>query len=224
MATFDDLWSIHPSLFRSTSSDAWISEALVRDTETLSKALQKSIADGSEISAPMDSASAIVTIPKPKASLSVGFGSDSETVPKPSTPSLAPSPRRKVTKRKSCASNRSRTMFITADPANFRQMVQQLTGVRYVNGQLPAAPVLKPEPQRPAGGFVSRLEGSLPTLDTSAFLLDHLQQQVIRGPVVAVGADAAMSFAPAVPAAYGGESGPDFGSFGCFPTLESWKV
>nr|DAD35724.1 TPA_asm: hypothetical protein HUJ06_006364 [Nelumbo nucifera] len=59
-----------------------------------------------------------------------------------------------------------------ADPANFRQMVQQVTGVQFGNSPVPG-PIFKPEPQRPG----TPLQGCLPTLNTSAFLLDNHQQQ-----------------------------------------------
>ena len=74
------------------------------------------------------------------------------------------------------------------------------------------SPVLKPEPQRPV---VS--QGCLPTLDTSAFLLEQ---------VVAV--RPSLNVVP--PALVGGSGGGgggggfDFESFSSFPTLESWKV
>ncbi|KAH1039737.1 hypothetical protein J1N35_041480 [Gossypium stocksii] len=56
--------------------------------------------------------------------------------------------------------------FIKADVANFRQMVQQVTGVHFCNAQMSLSLILKPEHQR---------LGYLPTLDTSAFLLDQHQ-------------------------------------------------
>lgn len=49
-------------------------------------------------------------------------------------------PSKKITKRKSRASKRSPTKYFTADPANFREMVQQVTGFQ--------AKLLKPEPKR----------------------------------------------------------------------------
>lgn len=93
----------------------------------------------------------------------------------------------KITKRKSRALKRNTTTtFIAADPANFRRMVQQVTGFSSVgNGQVPVAPLLKPEPQR----LFNRVQGCWPTLDTSAFLVGHhnkqQQQQHVVGPTYA---------------------------------------
>ncbi|MCI25842.1 hypothetical protein A2U01_0047033, partial [Trifolium medium] len=142
----------------------------------------------------------------------------------------------KISKRKSRASKRSQTTFITADPANFRQMVQQVTGVRFGAGSnVSMASVVKPEPHRVmgvtgGGRFSATGVGCLPTLDTSAFLLDHhRQQQTVVGP---------NSDGPEMsglgPVSFGqpndeggfGSAGLDFETFSsCFPTLESsWKV
>lgn len=127
-------------------------------------------------------------------------------------------------KRKPRASKRATTTYITADAAHFRQMVQQVTGFNFGSGGVgyaaPAAPVLKPEPQR----AVHRLQpsGCLPTLDTSAFLLDQNKT---------VGPTAATSLLPpaTVSAAAAGMTPPDAGGFDFdffsnFPTLESWKT
>lgn len=148
-------------------------------------------------------------------SSSGGNGSEAETVSKKRAtfPSVVGP---KITKRKSRASKRSPTTFITADPENFRQMVQQVTGVRFAAG---SNHVVKPEPHRPAG-VVNRLQTGcfLPTLDTSAFLLDHHNQQqgLGLGPT-------GVEFGP--PAVVAEASGPrfDFDGFSGFPTLESWN-
>ncbi|KAL6626373.1 hypothetical protein ACP70R_030099 [Stipagrostis hirtigluma subsp. patula] len=77
-------------------------------------------------------------------------------------------------KRKPRPSRRTQTTYITADPANFRRMVQEITGLAVVRSTsissitapAPAAataPSWTPPPQACA----------LPTLDTSAFLLDR---------------------------------------------------
>ncbi|CAK9188663.1 unnamed protein product [Ilex paraguariensis] len=172
MASSENLATMETWAFRPTFTDSWISEAFARDTETLTKALQKSLSNHSDI-VTNDMISPLFNMAKHETTSvqtpSVS-GSDHETGPKRRTGVTGG----KITKRKSRASKRTTTTFITADPANFRQMVQQVTGVRFGNGQLPVAPVLKPEPQRP----VNRLQYCLPTLDTSAFLLDHHQQVV----------------------------------------------
>jgi hypothetical protein len=86
---------------------------------------------------------------------------------------------------------------------------------------------LKPEPQRLGGRFQGG-GGCLPTLDTSAFLLDHHQQQVVMG-------SASGSSPGSGPVSFtqqpmmgdvgvGSSGGIDFDTFSSFPTLESWKV
>nr|XP_043621435.1 calmodulin-binding protein 25-like [Erigeron canadensis] len=116
----------------------------------------------------------------------------------------------KTTKRKSRASKRSMTTFIQADPANFRQMVQQVTGVKFEgnginNAQFPS--VIKPETVRQPY-INNKLQGLLPTLDTSAYLLDHHQSNNYRG---SSGSGLTQD----------GGVGNDFYAFSCFPTLES---
>ncbi|KAL6337650.1 hypothetical protein AAG906_037243 [Vitis piasezkii] len=218
MASSDNLASVDPWVFRHTFADSWISEAFARDTETLTKALQKSISNHPDNVACDTISPFLNDLLKPETaqtpSVSGVSGSDHETAPKRRT-AIPGAAGGKITKRKSRASKRSQTTFITADPANFRQMVQQVTGVRFGNSQLPVNPILKPEPKRPG----NRLLGCLPTLDTSEFLLDHHHQQVM-GPATAT--QGAMTFQPVV--ADGGATGLEFETFPSFPTLESWKV
>lgn len=208
-----ELWSLRP-----TFADSWISEAFARDTETLTKALQKSVSNTNTTTETVDS-DTISPFIKPETvqtpTVSGLSGSDPETAaPKRQRSTIPPTAGGKVSKRKSRASNKSQTTFITADPANFRQMVQQVTGVRFGKTQVTMPPmILKPEPQRPG----QRLPGGgcLPTLDTSAFLLDHNLPQV-----AVAGAGGNVSGLTGVP-----DCGAlDFDTFPCFPTLESWKV
>ncbi|GLT60131.1 hypothetical protein SLA2020_329120 [Shorea laevis] len=225
MASSENLAGIEPWAFRSPLADSWISEAFARDTETLTKALQKSLSgtavSDSVVSFPDVVKSGVAATP----TASTLSGSDPESfVPKRQRNGIAVSGG-KVTKRKSRATKRSQTTFITADPANFRQMVQQVTGVRFGNSQMPVAPILKPEPQRPGGARLTGVGGGLPTLDTSAFLLDHHQQSVAMGTVgsgVGFGSGP-LGFQASVGSDCGG-SGLDFETFQSFPTLESWKV
>lgn len=201
-----DPWASRPIPF----ADSWISEAFARDTETLSKALHMSLSsDHSDavVSPTYDDGNLLKT---GAVSQSVS-GSDVEPPPEPKRAGSIPA-NGKPTKRKSRASKRRTTTVITADPANFRQMVQQVTGARFVGGSTPpVAPVLKPEPQR----AVSRIQGCLPTLDTSAFLLDlHLPREAVPQ---------SLAVPPSGLVADSG-SGLDFNSFSSFPTLESWKV
>ncbi|KAI3676167.1 hypothetical protein L1987_85767 [Smallanthus sonchifolius] len=188
-------------MFRSSSTvtDSWYPDAFARETESaLTKALQQSFFSNpqqSEINHPISS-SFLVCSTTPSASTVTASGSGSEPETPGSKRNLGVS-LGKPAKRKSRVSKRSMTTFIQADPANFRQMVQQVTGVKLEgSGQLP---VVKPEPMRQQ--FINTLQGLLPTLDTSAYLL-HRQRQ-----------DNNTSQLP--------EGGVDFYSFPSFPTLES---
>lgn len=236
MASSDNLASIEPWTFRPAFADSWISEAFARDTETLTKALQKSLSNNVSAAADGGGVAAISSFfnPPPEIPMTIrtqfnGGGSGSD----PETPASA---KRRIsipvngggkagTKRKSRASKRTTTTFITADPANFRQMVQQVTGVRFPGGnlQLPAPMLLKPEPQRPSVNRALQGQGCLPTLDTSAFLLDHhhIHRQQVLPPSAAAAASVAQ---PPHAAAASTTDFADFDSFSTFPTLESWKV
>lgn len=209
MASSDNMASLEYGGFRHSFPDSWISDAFARETDVLTKALQKSLSNSDPGPIP----------PQPiKPEQAPTPGSDPESAPKrirnPSPNSnLIPTSSGKITKRKSRASKRSPTTFITADPANFRQMVQQVTGIRFGGSAAPASSVLKPEPQRVG----NRMQVCLPTLDTSAFLLDHHHQQVVGPTVVPPSSAGQVSFAPDC-------SGLDFETFPSFPTLESWRV
>ncbi|KAF5737607.1 hypothetical protein HS088_TW13G00493 [Tripterygium wilfordii] len=237
MASSENLASIEPWLFRTNFADSWFSETYARDTETLTKALQKSMSDNTNTSnnsgtLTSDSISQFFGgVMKPEATPTASnvSGSEQETAPKWQRSAIPVSRTgTKATKRKSRASSkRSQTTFITADPANFRQMVQQVTGVKFGSSQMSMAPVLKPEPQRPSGRLVGA-GGFLPTLDTSAFLLDRHQQQGAVGPTAGIGpviGSGPLSYAPTMGLADGsGATGLEFDTFPSFPTLESWKV
>jgi hypothetical protein len=259
MASSENLASLEPwnMMFRPNFPDFWLPEAYARDTETLTKALQKSLFnniddtptdtntdDNSTNSFSMNETfssnsfnpftSLIETAP-PTPTASNVSGSDPETAGATKRQrNLVPGATGKVSKRKTRASKRSQTTFITADPANFRQMVQQVTGVRFGNSQVSMVPVLKPEPQRPGGRLLVG-SGYLPTLDTSAFLLDHHQQQLQHHVVTGStsGSSTGPDFGPGPnlftqpmvgDVGVHSSSGLDFGTFSSFPTLESWKV
>ncbi|KAJ0985270.1 hypothetical protein J5N97_003626 [Dioscorea zingiberensis] len=178
---------------------AWIPNSFSFETQALTKALQVSLSDDSSASSPPPPIH-ILARPDPIA---------------PASGSNSPAPRRtrnppglqagRISKRKSRASRRATTTFITADPANFRAMVQQVTGARFGPDD---GPVLKPEPVR-AGldrvGFGSSSSQlcCLPTLDTSAFLLDRVG---VVGPERSSGPVAGFEFEPVL----------------SFPTLDSW--
>ncbi|XP_039023078.1 calmodulin-binding protein 25-like isoform X2 [Hibiscus syriacus] len=193
-SSLENLGSIESWAFRPSFTDSWLSEAFSHDTEALTKALQDSISNTDCLSfSPL--LSLVNSDPLPTPTGSNLSGSDHETMlNRRRKLDLPPTGKVSKSKRKSRASKRSHTTFIKADPTNFRQMVQQVTGVRFGNAQMSPGPILKPELQRP---------GSLPTLDTSAFLLDHRQPSSV---VANAGASS------------------DCDSLPCFPTLESWKA
>ncbi|XP_021297432.1 calmodulin-binding protein 25-like [Herrania umbratica] len=232
MASSENLASIEPWTFRPRFADSWISEAFARDTETLTRALEKSISNSFSNS---DSLSPLLNLINPNTSSTATAtatatpsasnvsGSDPETAPKRKRTTIPPpTATGKVSKRKPRPSKRSQTTFITADPANFRQMVQQVTGVRFGNAQMSLSPILKPEPQRPGSRLPNGAgPGCLPTLDTSAFLLDHQQQS--SGAVVG---SSLLPFQSSVVDEGVASAGAtlDCDTFPSFPTLESWKV
>ncbi|XP_073157155.1 calmodulin-binding protein 25 [Henckelia pumila] len=207
----EQLWQIRPAM-----GDAWISDLFAKENETLTIALQKSFESPySDELFPAEMVESLFAIPDttPVTTPTVSGGSENEALPTKQRRSMAPTGR--VTKRKPRASKRATTTFITADPSNFRQMVQQVTGVNFggLNGHLPFPPVLKPEPHR----LVSRLQPGMDftAIDPSAFILDGA-----GGPLVS-------HLAPPPTTIDGGAAagtGLDFDSFCGFPTLESWKV
>ncbi|KAE8725186.1 Peroxisomal membrane 22 kDa family protein isoform 1 [Hibiscus syriacus] len=184
MASPENQSSIETPSFHSSFADSWITEAFSRDNQALTIALQKSISD-----------SFVNPVAWPAPETSPKRQRTANPPPLPLT--------EKISKRKPRASKRSQTTFITADPADFRQKVQQVTGFSFGEGQVPVSPILKPEPQRP-GNRLHNVAGPgfLPTLDTSAVLLDH--QQPFSGAVVGSSLDCEI--------------------FPSFPTLDSWKV
>ena len=162
------------------------------------------------------------------------------SAPSQSTPSTAAPPNhhhhlrsaatatRRATKRRPRPSRKLPTTYITADPASFRRMVHQVTGADDLLPVPPPAPpeaLCRPAPHR--AGAASAL--TLPTLDTSAFLLG--------APGVAARTDAPCAASPgfstAAPALDRAEAGgPAAGacnyssgsSCGGFPTLDSWDA
>ncbi|CAO2162168.1 unnamed protein product [Urochloa humidicola] len=134
----------------------------------------------------------------------------------------------RVAKRKTRPWRRAQTTYITADAANFRRMVQEITGLPVAGGHassFPAASVSTAATAAsptwtpaPAPAFV------LPTLDTSAFLLDS----ATAAPAAVPEAKCSSGSASIATAAAAGdrdssallemEAMIDFP----FPTLESW--
>ncbi|XP_051150604.1 calmodulin-binding protein 25-like [Andrographis paniculata] len=210
LITAEQPWSFH-----SAFSDGWISDNFARETDVLTKALQESLgADSSDIDAFSEMAEPIFAKPEvpPIQTPTDSGASEKETVAVSKQRRSAP-PSGRVAKRKSRPSKRSTTTFFAVDPENFRQMVQQMTGVKFgggLYGQPPMAPVLKPEAHRAVRGFQ---QGSV--LDTSTFFLDGLASSAVEQPLpqfVAVADGGATAAAI------------DFPNFYSFPTLESYVL
>ncbi|KAK4377866.1 hypothetical protein RND71_004162 [Anisodus tanguticus] len=216
MASYDNLITMEQWGFRSTFNDSWFPDLFAKETETLTKVLQKSYNSDVMPTVEMTSPTFFQT---PSASgPTVSGGSENET---------AVSKRRsngggggggggvsnkKIVKRKPRASKRPSTTYITADVDSFRQMVQQVTGVS--NGHVTVCSILKPEPRRPVD--LVQPVCCLPTLDTSAFLLDPTSS-FMQPPLAAAGC-VAVSHLPS-PVVVDGGYGFDY--FSGFPTLES---
>lgn len=179
-------WAERPAFLEAQS---WISEDFARQNEALTKALQVSLSDESSASENLS-----YLIQAPSSAVFGGRGS------LPARASISG----KITKRKSRASKRTPTTYINADPANFRRMVQEVTGIRFSEGRMQVEPGVWREPEWSAAG---QPQSYLPTLDTSTLLLEH-------------GGPATGSCGLLGPAADG--SFFDFESFPNFPTLESW--
>ncbi|KAK4743361.1 hypothetical protein SAY87_001362 [Trapa incisa] len=235
---FSDMEILEPWAFRASTTDDdwfnWFNDALSYETQAITAAVSQSISGGnsdSDFFPPLLNPLPKLELPSTPAVSNVSSGCD--LVPSPrkrqrtGVPVLATSG--KVSKRRSRPSKRSQTTFITADPANFRQMVQQVTGIGCQHLQGVGAAILRPEPQKPGSSRFSAgpiPTGWLPTLDTSsAFLLNHShssRQQELEA-----------SAAPATPQSAGGstvacaasfaDGSFDVESLPSFPTLESWN-
>ncbi|CAH8360449.1 unnamed protein product [Eruca vesicaria subsp. sativa] len=214
-----DLWSFRQSF---NNIDSWLlPDPFSHDSDILSKALHKSISDPLPPSPYFDS-----DLSPPQTISNVSFGSDPDVaavaggdggLKRKRGPGVSGG---KPAKRRSRVSTKkSQTTFITADAANFRQMVQQVTGAKFIGSSHGFfAPVVKPEPHR----LATRVPFSaVPTLDTSSFLSNHQQENM----VTEVGSVSAhVSSAHVSSAGVGGGSAVELDSYPSFPTLESWKV
>ncbi|KAJ0567660.1 putative VQ motif-containing protein [Helianthus annuus] len=221
MASFDNL---APWNFRSLITDPFYPDtSFARETDSaLTLALQQSlfnqpISDNSFLLNPSDYCS-----PTPSTVTGSGSGSDPET---PGSKLHSHSNRlgvtmgKTATKRKSRARSRATTTFIQTDPTNFRRMVQEVTGVKLADGKLPDFTVLKPEPLRQP--LVNKLQGLLPTLDTSAYLLDVQNNNTRRIPVSGTFPARSHVTENGGHVTENGGVGVDFYSCSSFPTLES---
>lgn len=197
--------SLEPWTFRPAFTESrWFPDALTHETETITRALQISVSTDAGYT---DVLASVASAGSPSPLLDYATSaSGTESAPRPTrSPALSP-PAGKVSKRKPRPSKRSTTTLIFADPANFQQIVQQVTGIPSRRTHPAADAVLRPEPRRPR--MRAALEGSCwRTLDTSAFSLEQAGG-VATGPVLRS------------QALFG--SGPEGPVFPCFPTLESW--
>uniref|UniRef100_A0ACD5W084 Uncharacterized protein n=1 Tax=Avena sativa TaxID=4498 RepID=A0ACD5W084_AVESA len=138
----------------------------------------------------------------------------------------------RVSKKKPRASRRPPTTYISADPADFRRMVQEITGFGVPGAEHASA---TEAPRRP-----DPLPFVLPTLDTSAcFLLDQAPPFPQQRWEDETSSGAGTALAPAAAAADAGMddsslllmqeleammSAPAAGVTAAFPTLESWGI
>ncbi|KFK42317.1 hypothetical protein AALP_AA2G240200 [Arabis alpina] len=212
MASSDGLSSIDPWLYRQGFNvDSWLlPDTFSHDNDLLAKALHTTVTSATPFLphtlSPSDffDSAAVSSYPS---STTVSGGSDPDIVvvgAKRKRNGLVTVSDKAVTKqRKFRVSKKSQTTFITTDPSNFRQMVQQITGANYIDD---SSLIFKPEPNR----IVNRLSTVVPTLDTSAFLSNHHQENTCVG-LPTMGKTSATVEA----------SGYDVDTY---PTLESWKV
>lgn len=222
MASSENLMAMEKSWppFRSTLSDSWFFDIFSnKETEALTKALKKSftnpsIDDDSSHDFSTGTVESFLVSPELRPvqtpTVAGGLGSGVSFAK-----SRFEAPAGKITKRKSRTSKRAAaTTFITADAANFRQMVQQVTGLRF-GGLNPAAQVLKPQPLPQRAMNHMQDGGCLPTLDTSAFLLGQVGSTSFQSVELPAGN---------VPPSPSGAGGFEYDSVFSFPTLESWKA
>nr|CAB3472867.1 unnamed protein product [Digitaria exilis] len=157
------------------------SRATAFENEALTSALRASMAPvhGSVAFAAAPSSFCSLATPSSSTSSASELLSSGHDAPAPASCGSARPPARalkgpkggRVSKRKPRPSRRAPTTYITADPANFRRLVQETTGLPIPavatlssSSSFPAA--AEPAAWTPAPAYV------LPTLDTSAFLLD----------------------------------------------------
>ncbi|CAL9100062.1 unnamed protein product [Musa acuminata var. zebrina] len=216
MRSMEEIFSaLDATMYRPES--AWISEASARENAALTRALQISLSDTTTTTSSSASADTLSSpllllnqqfIP-PSSSSSAAAAAAADAILH-RRGALGPALAGRVSKRKSRASKRSTTTYIDADPANFRELVQRVTGAR-LEGD-PAEPqLMRPELVRPAvGARADPQQICLPTLDTSAFLLDTGAVAVaVPSNDSPFGPPPVFDFDPLLPV---------------FPTLESWAM
>ncbi|WVZ71596.1 hypothetical protein U9M48_020166 [Paspalum notatum var. saurae] len=192
------------SHYCSSPSQAWLrAPAAAFENEALTSALRASMAPApahAATAAAVSSALSSPTTPSSSTSsaselLSSGGGGHDAPAPASTKPggglparALAGPKGGRVAKRKPRPSRRAQTTYITADPADFRRMVQEITGLPVPGpsscSSFPAAASassdagagVAPSSWTPAPACV------LPTLDTSAFLLERVAPATVPAP------------------------------------------
>ncbi|EFH58014.1 atcambp25-binding protein OF 25 KDA [Arabidopsis lyrata subsp. lyrata] len=237
MVTSEGLASVDPWLYRQGFNvDSWLlSDAFSHDNDLLARALHTTVTATPHTLTPSSAFfdSAAVSHPSSTTntlSSNVSGGSDPEIIgggAKRKRNCLLTDG--KTAKRRARASKKSQTTFITADPSNFRQMVQQVTGSRYIDDSPFGMfdPIVKPEPLRlvnklPCG--LSDRSTAVPMLDTSAFLSNHHQENLAVGNAYSAATGVGLTSGKPNATADAGVSADDFENYPTFPTLESWKV
>ncbi|KAG7569992.1 VQ motif [Arabidopsis thaliana x Arabidopsis arenosa] len=233
----EGLASVDPWLYRQGFNvDSWLlSDAFSHDNDLLARALHTTVTAAPHTLTPSSAFfdSAAVSHPSSTTntlSSNLSCGSDPEIIgggAKRKRNCLLTEG--KATKRRSRASKKSQTTFITADPSNFRQMVQQVTGAKYVDDSSFGIfdPIVKPEPLRlvnklPCGP--SDRSTAVPMLDTSAFLSNHHQENLAVGNAYSGNGCVGLPSGKPTATADANGSTVNFENYPTFPTLESWKV
>lgn len=229
-------WLLHRQGF---NVDSWLlHDAFSHDSDVLAKALHNTVSPPTPHTQTLSPSSVFFHSPHPSSthtlSSNISGGSNQEVVgcggaKRKRDCILTGSSEGKATKqRRSRASKKPQTTFIAADPSNFRQMVQQVTGAKY-NNDTSSMP-FKPEPHRLVDTRLSSVSSSersttaVPTLDTSAFLSDHHQENLLAGSTFSGSDDASLGLPLEKANAKSGGSEAEFDPYPTFPTLESWKV
>lgn len=220
MVTSEGLTNVDPWLYRQGFNvDSWLlPDTFSHDSDLLARALHTTVTASPTPLPSYFFEPASVSHPSSTHSLSsnISGGSDPEIGGGGKRKRNCLLTQGKATKRRSRASKKSQTTFITADPSNFRQMVQQVTGAKYIDHSSSFgmfAPIVKPEPLRLSCGP----SDAVPMLDTSAFLSNHHQENL------AVSGNSLPSAKPSA-TVNGGGSVVEYDTNSTFPTLESWKV
>ncbi|XP_076926021.1 calmodulin-binding protein 25-like [Bidens hawaiensis] len=216
MASFDNFAAVDPWMFRPSIADPWFpaNDFAVETESALTKALQQSLFTQPIVAAPgWPKKQSVYSSASASASASTvtgsGFGSGSGSEPEtPGSKHRASVSIGKSSKKRKSRASKWMTTYIQADPANFRQMVQEVTGVKFEgSGRLA-------EPERLRRPVFNEVQGLLPTLDTSAYLIDNAH----RGSAIGISKFPARS---QVMENGGGAGVVDVYSFSSFPTLES---